>query len=301
MNTKQLKYVLAVEREGSFSKAADSLGITQPSLSQYIKKIEWEIGAELFDRINGEVRLTDSGRVYIEIGRKVLDLEHQMAMQLADVAGNKSGTVIIGAAPYRAAGMLPEITKRFHEEFPGICLQVREGTTSDLAEAMEHGEFDLALSLMPVDTGIFAYQKVTEEELLLAVPASFPQPAAIDKVGRKYPAVDAGWMNGQRFVTLTETQFMQRQLQRLLDEEQIQIRPSATVKSLEAQIAMVREGVGMALVPSGIERFCSPDEVIFYSLIQPLPYREVVVFWRRDYKVPGIVQRLIEIIQSIKW
>ena len=76
MNTKQLKYGLVLARDGSFSRAANTLNITQPSLSQYIRKIEKELGTELFDRANGDVRLTDAGRVYLEAGRQILDLEH---------------------------------------------------------------------------------------------------------------------------------------------------------------------------------------------------------------------------------
>ena len=113
MNTKQLHYVLTLAHEGSFSKAADTLNITQPSLSQYIKKIEREIGLELFDRANGDIRLTDAGRVYIDAGKKILDIEHQMENSFTDMADHKTGSLIIGAAPYRAASMLPVIASRF--------------------------------------------------------------------------------------------------------------------------------------------------------------------------------------------
>lgn len=109
MNTKQFQYVLALAQEGSFSKAADTLNITQPSLSQYIKKIEKQIGLVLFDRTNGDVRLTDAGKVYIETGRKILDLEHRMENSFTDLSNYKTGSLIIGAAPYRAASMLPTI------------------------------------------------------------------------------------------------------------------------------------------------------------------------------------------------
>ena len=105
MNTKQLQYVLTLYQEGSFSRAADTLNITQPSLSQYIKKIEREIGLELFDRTNGDVRITDAGRVYIEAGKKILDIEHQMENSFTDLASYKTGSLIIGAAPYCAASM----------------------------------------------------------------------------------------------------------------------------------------------------------------------------------------------------
>ena len=115
MNLKQFKYVLVLARTGSFSAAAEELNISQPSLSQYIKKIERDLGIELFDRAGGNVRLTDAGRVYIDIGRKMLDLEHRMSVALSDLSENKTGSVIVGTSPYRSASMMPTIAKRFRE------------------------------------------------------------------------------------------------------------------------------------------------------------------------------------------
>jgi DNA-binding transcriptional LysR family regulator len=73
------------------------------------------------------------------------------------------------------------------------------------------------------------------------------------------------------------------------------------VKSLEAQIAMVRAGVGMALLPSGIERFCSPNEVTYYSFKQDLPKRDVVVMWQRDRQLNQVTRDLIDMMKNISW
>lgn len=300
MNTKQFKYVLLLAQEGSFSRAAEILNISQPSLSQFIKKIEKEIGMELFDRTNGDVRLTDAGRVYLEAGRKIADIEHQMEVSFSDLLSRKSGSLIIGAAPYRAAGMMPEIAAAFQELHPGMHLVIREGTTAELMEGMEHGEYDLALTLLPIDQRIFQYEKVVEEELVLAVPSSFDPLPARDVPDRKYPAVDAKMLNGQSMVMLTDPQYMQKQLDNLCKDYQLHIRPAAIVKSLEAQIEMVKAGIGMALMPSGIERFCR-GEVTFYSFTQKLPRREVVVAWRKDRKLSEAAEELKNVIHSISW
>ena len=301
MNMKQLKYVLVLAKEGSFSRAAEALAISQPSLSQYVKKIENEIGLELFDRTNGDVRLTDAGRVYIEAGRKILDLEHQMEVSFSDLAALKTGSLIVGAAPYRTAGMMPEIASAFKKIHPGMHLVIREGTTSELAEGMEHGEYDLCLTLLPLDGRIFEWEKVAEEELILAVPASFPPFPAEHVPGRKYPAVSAEVLNGRELVMLTEAQYMQKLLLDLAADCGMTLQTAAVVKSLGAQIAMVRAGVGMALTPSGIERFCNPGEVTFYSFIQPLPKRELVVMWRRDRPLSQAARELKEVIRNIAW
>ncbi|MBQ1733403.1 MAG: LysR family transcriptional regulator, partial [Lachnospiraceae bacterium] len=279
MNTKQLQYVITLAHEGSFSRAADVLNITQPSLSQYIKKIEKQIGLELFDRTNGDVRLTDAGHVYIDTGRKILDLEHRMENSFTDLAAYKTGSLIIGAAPYRAASMLPTIVRSFQSLHPGMHLVVREGTTAELVEGMEHGEYDLALTLLPIDGRLFTWEKVMEEELVLAVPQSFSHIPTTTVPGKKYGAIKVEELDRKPLVMLTESQYMQKQLNNLVIEYKITVHPAAIVKSLEAQIEFVKAGVGMALVPSGIERFCTDSSVTFYSFIPELPKREVVVMW----------------------
>lgn len=304
MNTKQFQYVLTLAQQGSFSKAAETLNISQPSLSQYIKKIEREVGLPLFDRTNGDVRITDAGRVYIETAQYILDLEHQMEVQFSDLSAHKAGSLIIGAAPYRAASMLPTIAKRFKELYPGMHLIIREGTTAELSEGMEHGEYDLCLTLLPIDPKRFSFEKVMEEELVLAVPASYAPFASDPMKDRKYPAVDVSVLHGQRMVMLTETQFMQRQLTDLMADYGLDIQPAAVVKSLEAQIEMVKAGIAGALVPSGIERFCNKGgnrEVAFYSLKQRLPRREVVVMWRKEMKLSKVAEELKNLIVGTHW
>ncbi len=301
MNTKQFQYVLVLAREGSFSKAADALNISQPSLSQYIKKIEKEVGSELFDRTNGDVRITDAGRIYIETARQILDLEHQMENSFSDLAIHKTGSLIIGAAPYRSAGMMPVIARSFKSLHPGMHLIVREATTAELADGLEHGEYDLALTLLPVDDIKFNWEKVTEEELVLAVPRDHERLESYAMQGRKYPAIALTELSGCGMVMLTESQHMQKMLSGLLGDRAIKVRTAAVVKSLQAQIEMVKFGVGAALMPSGIERFCTDADVTFYSFSDDLPRREVVVMWRRDRKLSGIAEELKDLICSIDW
>lgn len=298
MNLKQFKYVLVLSREGSFSRAAEELNISQPSLSQYVKKIENDLGIALFDRTGGNVRLTDAGRVYIDIGRKMLDLEHRMSVEFSDLAENKTGSVIVGTSPYRSAGMMPLIAKRFQELYPRMHIVVEEHVTSDLIDGLARGEFDLCVLMLPVDDRTFDYEYVVEEELLLAVPASAQPLDAIPMEGRRYDAVDIREIKGKGFVTITETQLMQRLFDSICAEHEITTECAAVVKSLEAQIAMVRAGVGMAIVPSGIERFCGDGEVRFYSFAQELPRRDVVAVWRHDRPLSKAARDLVQIMKE---
>ena len=87
MNEKHFLYVRTLAEERSFSRAAEALGISQPSLSQSIRKIEQDAGTELFDRSGAEIRLTDAGRVYLESAQQILDIERRMKSAFADFAG----------------------------------------------------------------------------------------------------------------------------------------------------------------------------------------------------------------------
>lgn len=301
MNMKQFKYVLVLASTGSFGKAAEALDISQPSLSQYIKKIEQQVGMELFDRTGGNVRLTDAGRIYVDAGRKILDLEHQMQSRISDVATYKTGSVIVGTSPYRSAGMLPAVVKRFREQYPGMQVMVEEMTTDELLEATEHGQFDICLTVLPIDDRLFDYEKIMEEELVLAVPISYPEFVVTNQKERKYPAIDAGQMNHGSFIMLKEGQAMQKALNNLCVDKNLELNRVAVVKSLEAQIAMVRAGVGMAFVPAGVNQFCSNDEVRFYSLTQELPKREVVVIWRKDRQLNQATKDMIDMMKDIQW
>ena len=121
---------------------------------------------------------------------------------------------------------------------------------------------------------------------------------------RRFAAVDAEVLREQHLVMLTESQYMQKQLINLATENDLTIYPAAIVKSLEAQIEMVKAGIGMALVPSGIERFCNKGEtkeVTFYSFTQELPKREVVVMWRKERSLSRVATELKNLISSIKW
>lgn len=301
MNTKQFRYVLVLAREESFSKAAEVLNISQPSLSQYIKKIETEVGMQLFDRSGSNIRITDAGRVYIEAGRKILDIEHQIENAISDLNENKTGSLIIGAPPYRAAVMMPLIARQFQKVFPGMHLIVRERTTAELVEGMEHGEYDMALTLLPIDKRLFNFEIVAEEELLLAVPEHFEMVHSETVPNRRYQAVETSVLDGKSLVMLAEGQFMQKQLESLCLDNRLTVHPAVVVKSLEAQIEMVKSGVGMALVPSGVERFCKSGEVRFYSFIQDLPRRQVAVFWRKECTLSYAETELKRVIHSIEW
>lgn len=305
MNMKQLKYVLILAKEGSFSRAADILNISQPSLSQYIKKIEKDLDVDLFDRVNGNVRLTSAGEVYVETGRKILDMEHQMQTRLSDITQHKEGSIIIGTTPFRSVTLMPLIAAEFKKYYPGVHIIVDERGTQELQEAAERGEFDLCVLTLPVDERKFISEVIMEEEIVVAVAREHELAKKLDTnsvevANRMYKAIDAKLLDGESFVMVTDVQVMQKALNDLCMDYDLHLKKAAVVKSLEAQIEMVRRGMGGALVPTGVQRFGESDkEIQYFSLIQEIPCRKGVVMYRKEQHLNELTKKMIEIMKEV--
>ena len=303
MNLKQFRYALTLANEGSFSRAAEVLGISQPSLSQYIKKLESETGVPLFERSGQTVRLTDAGRIYIEAGRTILDVEKRMQAGFSDLAAYKTGTLTVGAAPYRSAGLMPAACAEFRRLYPGISLVIDERGSRELLEGVSRSEFDFAVTALPVDESLFDCELLHREEILLAMPKDSAldtrlAEAAVTLPGRLYPAVDLALADGADFVMITEGQAMQQLLEDLCAKAGVLPRTSVTVRSLEAQIQMVREGLGAALVPARIERFGGFDRIRYYSLRDTLRERAIGAVWKKGDLLTQAARTFLEILKK---
>ena len=304
MNLKQYKYVLTLADKGSFSKAAEELGVSQPSLSQYIKRIETENKITLFDRLNGEVRLTDAGRVYLEAAKKILDIEHQMQSEFSDIAAFQSGTITVGIAPTRCQYLMPEIVKRFSEVYPGIHLVVEERFLGNLLEDAERGQFDLCVATLPVNESVFEYDLMMHEEIVLAVPRGSTLSEKLEKRATKrddrlYPAIDVCLLENADYVAISDTQPTQALMNAFCSRHNFSVKPAVKCMSIETQFSMVKAGVGVALIPSSLSKYSMTNSVDYYSLEQETPKRDMAVIYRKGQYLSKAMQELKEIMTSV--
>jgi DNA-binding transcriptional LysR family regulator len=293
MNLKQFRYVLTLADEGSFSRAAEALNIRQPSLSQYIKKVEREVGMELFDRSGGDVRLTDAGRAYIDIGRKMLDLEHQLEGRFSDLSSFKSGTISIGISAHRSVALMPPIVAAFKSLYPGITLRIVERYRADLMDAAEHGEFDLVITTLPVNTDLFTTETVFVEENVVATRNELK--GEIIKT-RRYPVVSASSLDNLPFAMLNEDHLMQRELNDLVHTHNLYLKKEVECTSLEALVEMVKAGIGAAFIPACLAK----DQTLhYYSIRETIPKREIVLVYRKEQYLSKAVVDLKQLIHTL--
>lgn len=174
MNTQQLTYVLAVADCQSFSKAAEKLYVTQPSLSQYIHSIEKQLGIQLFDRSSSPIRLTDAGELYVSWARRILMMEEEMNNALSDLMGVQTGSVRIGASSFRVRCLLARSIAAFHEQFPSIHMSIQEADMRQLRELLLNGEIEFAIGIGSFEEKSFRTEVLASERLYLAVSPKHP-------------------------------------------------------------------------------------------------------------------------------
>lgn len=174
MELRQLRYFIAVAEEGSFSRAAGRLHVSQPPLSTQIKGLEDELGVLLLERSNRGVSLTPAGLVFFEETRTVLArLEHAKKETLR---ANRSdvGLLSIGFVSIADYGILPPALKNFRSSYPLVEVQLHELTTDAQIRELRAARLDLGIGLGPVDEPDLEFERVLREELVLAAPSGHP-------------------------------------------------------------------------------------------------------------------------------
>jgi DNA-binding transcriptional LysR family regulator len=171
---RQLRYFVAVAEEGSFSRAAARLHVSQPPLSTQIKSLESELGVRLLERSNRGVSLTPAGSVFFEETRTVLArLEHAKKETLR-ATRNDIGMLSIGFVSIADYGILPPALKHFRSSYPLVEVQLHELTTDAQIRELRAARLDLGIGLGPVDEPDLEFERVLREELVLAAPSGHP-------------------------------------------------------------------------------------------------------------------------------
>lgn len=237
MDVGQLEALLGIVREGSFSRAARSLGITQPSISARIATLEQEIGGALFVRGGRRIALTARGESFVPYAERALSVlrEGVAAAQLAE-AGQR-GRMTLGTIETLAGGFLPRAIARFHRTHPQVEIFVRTGHSDQVIEMLHDGLVKLGLVTWPLTSlGLTSVLRFVEPLLLVASPAhplARRRPVMLADVARDAaPLLVVRW--GPLFSRLV--------LERLSAADQMEA-PLATVR------ALLLHGMGAAFVP----------------------------------------------------
>lgn len=240
----QLRYFATVAEVRHFTRAAEALHVAQPSLSQQIRALERELGAELFHRARGNITLTDAGEALLPLARRVLADTETARREVQEVAQLRRGRVRLGAPPSLCASLVPDVLRTYHARFPGIELHVDEGGSQDLVRRLADGGLDLALIITPLGVGApaLATTELLHEDLVVVSSPAAPAPVRGRSI-RVEQLRDLPMVMFRRGYDLRE---ITTAACRAAGFE-----PSFTVEGgeMDAVLGFVRAGLGLAVVP----------------------------------------------------
>lgn len=174
MTSQQIHYIITLADEGSFSKAAKKLYVSQPSLSQFVKNLENQIGITLFDRSSNPIKLTEAGRAYYDAAQKIQQTETILTNQLSDISGLRTGQLTIGTSPFRASCMLAKSLSEFNKKYPGIKIKLITDAIYSLTSSKTDDNIDIYIENNIFQHDLFYTEELSTEKYYLAVPKLHP-------------------------------------------------------------------------------------------------------------------------------
>jgi DNA-binding transcriptional LysR family regulator len=238
----KLEIFNTVSMEGSFSRAAQRLRLTQPAVSQHIRDLEKKLGRELFQRGNRGVRLTPAGELLVDYTRRILSLLAEAENAIASLDELSQGQVTIGATPGVGVYLLPGWVKSFHERFPEVVVTLKTDTTAGVATGILNGDLNLGL---------------IEGELLLAPPLNSIALQEIELfvvVGSQHKwwnstEVPLSDLDGQAFIARPQGSHTRAWTDQLFSRNGITPRIVVEFDNPEAILQAVAAGAGISLLP----------------------------------------------------
>jgi DNA-binding transcriptional LysR family regulator len=271
----QLAYFLAVADVRSFTRAAESLGVAQPTLSRQLKALETELGAALVDRggRDGPV-LTPAGEALLPLASRMLADADSARTAVAEIVGLRSGRVRVGATPSLCIGVLADVLRVFHEQYPDIRLELSESGSQPLVRSLTRGELDVALVIVPpsgTDPALHT-TPILRERLSVASPTSERAPTprgslSIHELARRQLVVPRKGYD-VREATL-----------RALADAGEKPRFAVAGGEMDAVLRLVEAGTGVAVVPDLV--FAGRPRLRRTVLTPPL-FRTVALARRAD-------------------
>lgn len=292
MNLEQLRGFATIARVGHFTRAAEDLHLTQPSLSRQISTLEQDLGSQLFHRARGNITLTAAGEALLPLARRMLADEENVRTEMAELAGLRKGRVRLGAPPTLCVSLVAEVLDVFHRRFPGIELHLSEAGSKDLLDELAGGLLDLAL--------VVTSEHSAAERSLASLPLLSEELVVIDSTAK--PRLGAKeFLDLKALSRLPQIVFSQSYDLRAstMNAYRAQgLAPNVILEGAEmdAVLRFVEVGLGVAVVPATV--LVDRPGLSATALKDPQLTRTIGLAHRRDVSLTRAAAAMQEIILS---
>lgn len=301
MDLRELRYISALAKHGSVTRAAEELGITQPTLSRFLLAAEERYGVRLFERIGKRLVITPSGREFVRRSQEILRLGQQLEDRMADLASRDGGHISLAITPSRAKHVLPNILPDFHAKYPDHEIEIHEGSVLEVTRMLEEGLVNLGLfNIRGGGYPNLVLEEVCTEEILLCVGRDSPYPAMAQwRKGFHYPWIDLSRLGGEIFLASHGSFIIGPVNKELL--EYYDISPYIiTTADLDLNISLAANGFGVCFCTEINADFCYIKKPPAFLSIGPEPVRVTfVAAYHKDSYLSEAARELIRITKRV--
>ncbi|MCK6255602.1 LysR family transcriptional regulator [Fictibacillus sp. KIGAM418] len=273
MDIKQLQYFIEVAKYNSFTRAADALFITQPTISKMIKNLEDELGVVLFDRSRKGLTLTDAGQTIFDQAKLVDKAFNNLEMELDNLLGLKKGHIRIGLPPIFDPRLFPKLIGSFHDRYPHITFELMEDGSKKIEEEVASLQLDIGVVVLPTNNDMFQHFAFMEEDLRLIIHPDHPL-AVRDEI-------NLAELREESFILFNKDFVLHDRI--ISSCNQAGFSPHITSES--SQWSFIEEMVvcklGVSLLPESICRHLT-DEVRAIKVVNPSISWHLALIWNKD-------------------
>ena len=291
MELRILRYFFTVAKEQSFTKAAEQLHLTQPTLSRQLAAFEEELGIKLFVRKGKSITLTDEGILLKRRALEILNLEERTLEELKGTEKVIEGTVIVGCGEFSAVEILAQICKRYKESYPLVQIAIHTATADTIYEMMNKGLVDVALFLEPVDPEGLDYIRIMDSDHWV-VGMRPDDPLAGKEFIEKQDLLD-------KPLILPERTGVQSELANWFGKDFSRINISFTSNLGTNAGVMAANGLGYPVAIEGAAKYWREDILVQRRLVPEITANTVIA-WRRNIPYSQAVNKFIEEINAFQ-
>ena len=285
MDLHYLEYIIEIANMHSISRAAENLFITQSTLSQYLSRLESELGVNLFERRRNEMTLTPAGKLYVAACEQMLQQKRELYNQLSDMGQAKTGSFSVGITPQWGAVAYSHIIGKFYESYPNVTVKVMEETASPLIRLLQDGELDMAIipltenSSLPLESIL-----LQAEELILAIPKEHAKKLSLQNADGSFPRIS----QSQTTIRKLENQCFAA----------CRVTPKivAEINSHPASLVMVEQSIGSTFLP--ISCATTSDRIVYAHAVPTVQWFVVIAF-RKGFVLHQSEKYFVSLFQQL--
>lgn len=289
MDLRVLRYFLMVAKEQSFTKAAEQLNITQPTLSRQLAALEEELGAKLFRRGGHSITLTNEGLLLKRRALEIVDLEDKILSEFKGGNEDIEGKITIGCGEFNAVEILAKICKSYREKYPLVQFALHTGTADHISEMMNKGLVDIGIFLEPVNTEGLDYIRIQGSDHWVVTMKADDPLAAKEVITKKD-------LTGLPLI-LPERTNIQSELANWFGRDFSRLNVAFTSNLGTNAGVMAIHGLGYPVSVEGAVRYWN-RELLVQKRLSPEIKTSTVIAWRRNIPYSPVVSRFIEEINA---